>query len=145
MPLPPVDPEVVSHLRKLGPDGPGTDSADSATVGVTAAWARGALTDGLLSLPRPGSGRTLERWAALRTLGSVDLDLGRLGAAHAGGAAIVAGPGAGPLVGALDAALHAERVLPVGDGPRLWGVWAANPPTAPLTAVPQPGGKWCLE
>src|SRR3954447_9490597 len=136
MPLPPVDPEVVSHLRKLGPDGPGTDSDDSATVGVTAAWVRGALTDGLLSLPRPGSGRTLERWAALRPLGSVDLDLARLAEAHADAEAILAD---------LDADLHTERVLPVGDGPRLWGVWAANPPTGPLTAVPQPGGKWCLE
>jgi alkylation response protein AidB-like acyl-CoA dehydrogenase len=102
-------------LVGLRPDG------DPADPEVTSAWVRRALGEGLLSLPAPGGGRTAERWAGLRAIGSVDLDVARLAEAHADAAAIRAD------LGGLD-------LLPDTDGPRLWGVWAANPPVAPLTA-----------
>ncbi|MDQ6650959.1 MAG: hypothetical protein M3Z02_12710, partial [Actinomycetota bacterium] len=76
---------------------------------------RAAQQAGALDLPLPGSGRTLERWHSLAELASVDLVLGRLVEAHADAAAILA-----------------ELDGPVAEG--LWGVWAAEPPTARVEA-----------
>ena len=79
---------------------------------------------GRLDLPLPGSGRTLERWTALAELSAADLSLGRLAEAHADALAILA-----------------ELSGPPGVG--LWGVWAAEPPSARVTAADGPGG-WTL-
>ncbi len=70
---------------------------------------------GVLDLPLPGAGRTLDRWHALAELSAVDLVLGRLAEAHADAAAIVT-----------------ELDGPALEG--LWGVWAAEPPTARVEA-----------
>lgn len=65
------------------------------------------------TLPRPGGGRTLERWRALAQIAARDLSLVKVLEAHYDAQAICA---------ELDA-----------DGPRpgeLWAVWAAEPPHA---------------
>ena len=86
---------------------------------------RAGLAAGALDLPLPGAGRTLERWTALAELSAADLVLGRLAEAHADAVAILA-----ELGGAAP------------DG--LWGVWAAEPPTARVEAV-RTGDGWVLE
>jgi len=84
---------------------------------------RRALDAGALDLPLPGAGRTLARWEALAELSAADLTLGRLAEAHA----------------------DAVAILTELDGPPptgLWGVWAAEPPAAPVRARQQ--GRWTL-
>ena len=92
---------------------------------------RAAHAAGSLDLPLPGSGRTLERWLALAELSAGDLVVGRLAEAHADAVAILS-----------------ELDGPAADG--LWGVWAAEPPSARVEAVQQPEGwrltgrkAWC--
>jgi alkylation response protein AidB-like acyl-CoA dehydrogenase len=90
-----------------------------------------AVDQGRFDLPRPGGGRTAERFLELMALGREDPVLARLGEGHADGAAILDELGADP----------------VAPGER-WGVWAAVP--ASVTAVPVNGGwrlrgdrPWC--
>lgn len=86
---------------------------------------RAAAAADALDLPLPGSGRTLVRWQALAELSALDLVLGRLAEAHADAVAILAELG----------------------GPRpegLYGVWAAEPPTARVDAV-RTGDSWVLD
>ena len=85
-----------------------------------------AVEAGRLDLPLPGSGATMERFAALADLAGEDLSLARLGEGHADAVAILAELG-GP--------------SPV-PGSR-WGVWAANPPGPNVTAERR-GGTWVL-
>lgn len=80
---------------------------------------------GRLDLPLPGGGRTWERWQALAELSAEDLVVGRLAEAHADAVAI------------LD-----ELGGPEPDG--LWGVWAAEPPDAVVTARRR-GDGWRLD
>jgi alkylation response protein AidB-like acyl-CoA dehydrogenase len=118
---------VSLHLLRLRPEG------DPAQPSCTAVWVRRALQEGLLDLPLPGAGDTAARWATLGAIGAVDLDVARLAEAHADATAILAdlaGDGGDPLVPT--------------DRPRLWGVWAANPSDAPLTARPD-GTRWRLD
>lgn len=121
----PPEPSAGDLLRRLRPDG------DPAEPAVTGTWVRRALDAECFDWPRPGSGRTAARWAGLRAVGSVDLDVARLAEAHADAVAIRAD-------------LDAAHLLPDTDQPRLWGVWAANPPVAPVTARPEDGG-WLLD
>jgi alkylation response protein AidB-like acyl-CoA dehydrogenase len=86
-----------------------------------------AVAFGRLDLPRPGGGRTWERWAALADLAGEDLSLARLSEGHADALAILAELGAGSPPG----------------GSR-WGVWAAQPPGPGLTASRAAGG-WRLD
>lgn len=86
---------------------------------------RSALAAGALQLPLPGGGSTLTRWLALAELSALDLGLGRLAEAHTDALAVLA-----------------ELSGPPGDG--LWGVWAAEPPTARVEADVR-GGRWTLE
>jgi len=85
---------------------------------------RAAHAAGALDLPLPGHGNTLRRWQALAELSAADLVLGRLAEAHADAVAILA-----------------ELDGPPPDG--LWGVWAAEPPSARVEAE-QNGGDWIL-
>lgn len=85
---------------------------------------RTAHAAGALDLPLPGSGRTLDRWHALAELSAADLVLGRLAEAHADAVAILA-----------------ELEGPAPEG--LWGVWAAEPPTARVEAKHTDDG-WVL-
>ena len=102
------------------------------SAGTPAEWQRAArafvaaVESGRLDLPLPGSGSTWRRWAALADLAEEDLSLARLGEGHADAVAILAELG-GP---------------PPRPGSR-WGVWAANPPGANVTAT-QRGGTWVL-
>jgi alkylation response protein AidB-like acyl-CoA dehydrogenase len=124
-------PSIAGGLTELGPSG------DLASPTTTATWVRGLLDNGLLNLPLPGGGETAERFRALAQIGRVDLDLARLAEAHTDAWAILAeltdeGPSQSP---------------PLSDSEgssRLWGVWAANPPTSPVIAAQSPGG-WRLD
>jgi alkylation response protein AidB-like acyl-CoA dehydrogenase len=136
--LMPVDETPLARrLRLLRPaDGAGElarpgETGDVRAREVTAAWVRGALEGGLLDLPLPGGGRTVERFAALAQLGATDLDVARLAEAHADAQAILA-----ELAPGLLGAGEQRR--------RLWGVWAANPPQDPLAAHRVSGG-WVLQ
>ncbi|MGK2881062.1 MAG: acyl-CoA dehydrogenase [Mycobacterium sp.] len=84
---------------------------------MTADLIRRWLSSGELDLPLPGSGRTADRWSALTALTETDVVSGRLAEAHCDAVAILAELG--------------------GQEPqrgKLWGVWAAEPPNALLTA-----------
>ena len=78
-------------------------------------------------LPAPGQGRTAHLWAALATLGAVDLTVARVVEPHLDALAILGDP---------------------RDG--TWGVWAAEGPGLRLRAEPTPDGftlggrkPWC--
>ena len=89
-----------------------------------------AVESGRLNLPRPGGGRTRERWAALADLAEEDLSLARLAEGHADALAILAElseDGASPLVGSR------------------WGVWAAQPPGPGLAGSQADDGGWRLD
>ncbi|WP_129657554.1 acyl-CoA dehydrogenase family protein [Rothia halotolerans] len=80
-------------------------------------------------LPLPGRGRTLRRWRTLAGWARRDLVAARLAEAHADAAAISADLGLPDLV---------------EPGSR-WGVWAAEPPSPVLRAIPAAsGGGWTL-
>ena len=95
----------------------------------TAAAFADAVESGRLNLPRPGGGRTRERWAALADLAEEDLSLARLAEGHADALAILAElSAASPLVGSR------------------WGVWAAQPPGPGLAASQADAdGGWRLD
>jgi alkylation response protein AidB-like acyl-CoA dehydrogenase len=84
---------------------------------------RDAVRRGRLDLPLPGGGRTRVRWEALAGLAEEDLSLARLGEGHADALAI------------LD-----ELGGPPPDPGGSWGVWAAEPPGAVLSAAYETGG-----
>jgi alkylation response protein AidB-like acyl-CoA dehydrogenase len=101
-------------------------------VGDPAAWQRAAhafaaaVASGRLDLPVPGSGATRRRWAAFADLATEDLSLARLAEGHADAVAILAElSGTQPEAGSR------------------WGVWAASPPGANVTAS-RKGGTWIL-
>jgi alkylation response protein AidB-like acyl-CoA dehydrogenase len=101
----------------------GTDDPANAAAAVS-----GLIAAGVLDLPMPGSGRSSERLRALSRLGELDLTIARLAEAHADALAITAELGA----------------VPPGRG-EVWGVWAAEPPTARVRAIaPDPDGTWRL-
>jgi len=96
-----------------------------------------AVESGRLDLPRPGSGRTWERWAVLADLAGEDLSLARLSEGHVDALAILAelGPaGPGP-------AESSTGPPPAGSR---WGVWAAQPP-GPGLAARRAAGGWRLD
>lgn len=77
-------------------------------------------------LPLPGSGLTVDRFEALAALGAQDLCLAKLVEPHHDATAILTELGADP------------------PGPdSLWGVWAAEPPFARVSAG-QTNGEWRL-
>ena len=96
------------------------------------------LDGGHLDLPLPGSGGTLERLARLRDLGEADLVAARLAEAHTDAMAIL-----------TDLLERGPDAPPRGMHRQLWGVWAADPPHAPLRATRDGGsgtypGCWSL-
>ena len=94
---------------------------------AAAAALAAAVGSGRLDLPRPGSGRTCERWAVLMDLAGEDLSLARLAEGHTDAVAILAELGADP---------------PPADS--RWGVWAAQPPGPGVTAR-QVADGWRLD
>ena len=105
---------------------PGGAQGAAAAEPVAAAFAA-AVQAGRLDLPRPGGGRTRERWAVLADLAGEDLCVARLAEGHADALAILAELGA--------------AAPPAGTR---WGVWAAQPPGPGLTAR-RAGGGWLLD
>jgi alkylation response protein AidB-like acyl-CoA dehydrogenase len=83
-----------------------------------------AHIDGLLDLPLPGSGHTLERFTALSGWGRADLVFARLAEGHADAAAILA------------------ELCGPAPGDDLWGVWAAVPRSVRAT---RSGTGWILD
>jgi alkylation response protein AidB-like acyl-CoA dehydrogenase len=97
-------------------------------VARTARWIHDTVRAGALPAWCPGDGRTVDHLGLLADLGTVDLDLARLGEAHLDALAI------------LDE-LGARAAL---DRPgAVWGVWAANPPVDPVRAEAA-GSGWRL-
>ncbi|MGY2167578.1 acyl-CoA dehydrogenase [Pseudomonas gingeri] len=92
------------------------------------------LASGEADLPLPGSGHTLQRWRSLARVAGIDLALAKLYEGHTDATAILAELGAQAL-----------------DRGGIWGVWAAEPPTARAhivsrddTGVRLAGSKaWC--
>jgi alkylation response protein AidB-like acyl-CoA dehydrogenase len=117
---------LVDVWTSLGPTvTDGTDEPATAAAAMQALVAAGAL-----DLPLPGSGRSSERLRVLSRLGELDLTVGRLGEAHADAMAISAELG---------------TAAPGRD--QIWGVWAAEPPTARVTATAPTGSDepWQLD
>lgn len=85
---------------------------------------RAAEAAGALDLPLPGGGDTLTRWLRLAELSAADLVLGRLAEAHTDAVAILS---------------ELDGQAPTG----LWGVWAAEPPSARVVAQ-RSGDGWLL-
>lgn len=100
---------------------------------MTAPRARSIVTAEGFGLPRPGSGRTRERFAELTRFTTEDISTGRLVEAHADADAIL-----GEICGG-------------GTGPgEFWAVWASNPPQTRVDAIREQGGwrlngtkPWC--
>lgn len=84
----------------------------------------GLVDSGALDLPRPGGGRTAQRWRGLQAIAEDDPVLARLAEGHADAVAILAELGAG------------------GPPDARWGVWAAVPRS--LTATESDAG-WRVE
>ncbi len=81
--------------------------------GLVGRW----LASGMLELPLPGRGETIGRFERLAGLAEIDVVAGRLAEAHTDAVAILA-----------------ELDGPDAQDGQLWGVWAAEPPDAVLTA-----------
>lgn len=95
---------------------------------AVAAGLLAALSEaGFTTMPLPGHGSTGERFTLLAAIGELDLTLARLIEAHVDATAICAELGAQPPAAA-----------------ELWGVWAAEPPTARVIAERRPDGDWVL-
>ena len=73
---------------------------------------------GLDRLPLPGQGQTLQRWQTLARVAGADLSLAKLYEGHTDALAILAECAGAHLA---------------GDG--IWGVWAAEPPSARVRIV----------
>jgi hypothetical protein len=113
---------------------PGENQIGDLPAARTAAAFTDAVESGRLNLPRPGGGRTHERWAALADLAEEDLSLARLAEGHADALAILAELGVAELGVASPPA--ASR----------WGVWAAQPPGPGLAASQADAeGGWRLD
>jgi alkylation response protein AidB-like acyl-CoA dehydrogenase len=77
------------------------------------------VSTGFKELPRPGSGATLSRFSALADVASQSMPLAKLYEAHTDAKAILA-----------------ELEHPLMDQGQSWGVFAADDPSATLTATP---------
>ena len=105
-----------------------------------ASWMRSLATDGFDQLPQPGSGQTLQRWQALAEVASHDLSLAKLYEGHTDALAILRElncqlphqpPHQLPLPDAMPSAVSA---------PAVWGVWAADVPSARVVIQPDHSG-----
>jgi alkylation response protein AidB-like acyl-CoA dehydrogenase len=106
------------------------EQADTTYQPTSAAALMRSLAGGpLLDLPLPGGGQTRRRFGALIALGESDLTVGRLAEAHLDAIAILA---------ELGSAL-AQR-----PSDSVWAVWAAEPPTARVSATTVLGDGWLL-
>ncbi len=109
--------EIVDSVEARGA---GLDTVDGAAEALR------LIADRARDLPLPGSGRTLQRWAAVSAVTGVDVTLGRLFEAHADALAILA-----------------ELGGPQPEPGQRWAVWAAEGPAATVRAEPA-GDGWRL-
>ena len=91
-----------------------------------ASWLRSLANEGFDQLPQPGSGETLQRWQALAEVASYDLSLAKLYEGHTDALSI----------------LHELSYPPPYQSPMpasaVWGVWAADVPSARVVIQPDP-------
>jgi hypothetical protein len=131
-----VCPKTSDATRAVGPPGGDADAvarsvgASGPTIAVQSGVAmalRHMLAAGELGLPRPGAGRTAERWASLAAWGARDLSLARLAEGHVDAIAILTEAARAPVPGALYGVWASRsggatvRVEPRGDGAVLQG------------------------
>jgi hypothetical protein len=131
-----VSPKTSDATRAVGPPGGDADAvarsvgASGPTIAVQSGVAmalRHMLAAGELGLPRPGAGRTAERWAALAAWGARDLSLARLAEGHVDAIAILTEAARAPVPDALYGVWASRsggatvRVEPRGDGAVLQG------------------------
>ena len=123
------DPFPLEGAVDLGASRPPLDDVAAAAraVGRDVSAALGLARELGERLADPGRGGTLERWAALATLGATDLTVARVVEPHLDALAI----------------LHERDGLDVPPG-STWGVWAAEGPGLRLTAR-QCAGGWRLD
>ena len=96
------------------------------------------------SLPLPGAGGTMARFAALAEVSARDLSLGRLFEGHTDAVAILAEAGhPGPFAVAEAGHPGPPRAIE-GPQPAVLAVWAARRGDADVVATCQPGGGWRL-
>ncbi|MFD4789635.1 acyl-CoA dehydrogenase [Streptomyces sp. NPDC058459] len=115
-------PDPTAPCAHPGGNGPARSRAAEAFVRYA-----DELAAGRVDCPLPGSGRTAARFDALAEIAREDLCTARLAEGHLDATAILA-------------ELDGEPVRP-GE---YWGVWAAEPPGAGLTATRTPDG-WVLD
>lgn len=96
---------------------PEFDPNDPASLGATLREMVMRGYDRAPVLPLPGHGQTLKRWRALAAVAACDLGLVKLFEAHTDALAILA-----------------ELQGPTPTAGSCWGVWAAEPPGAPVQA-----------
>ena len=97
-----------------------------------ASWMRSLASEGFDQLPQPGSGRTLQRWQALAEVASHDLSLAKLYEGHTDALAILR---------ELSCPMPFPFPLPMPPAmpaPAVWGVWAADVPSARVVIQPDP-------
>ncbi|WP_327287926.1 acyl-CoA dehydrogenase [Streptomyces sp. NBC_01198] len=111
--------------RTEGAEGFSAAAAQRESAELFSRWVAD-LSSGALDCPLPGSGRTAERFATLSSAAERDLCAARLFEGHVDAAAI------------LD-----ELGAPAPQPGERWGVWAAEPPGAGVTAT-LTGGGWEL-
>jgi hypothetical protein len=105
------------------------ESSDLDSPAGAAEALRRLIEAGTLDLPLPAFGRTADRFRILSRLAELDLTVARLGEAHTDAIAILA-----------------ELNGPTTERADVWGVWAAEPPHAPVRATPSgSGGEWRLD
>ena len=93
-----------------------------------ASWMRTLAKEGFDELPQPGSGRTLQRWQALAEVASHDLSLAKLYEGHTDALSILRELSGPPLY----------PVPAPAPAPAVWGVWAADVPSARVVIQPDP-------
>ncbi|MET0383146.1 MAG: acyl-CoA dehydrogenase [Burkholderiaceae bacterium] len=119
-------PDICRALRDALASSASLDAAGcELRCGLLAQLAR----DGLADLPRPASGRTLERWRMLGCVAGHDLALAKLYEGHADALAILA-----------------EAGVAADGAPGLtWGMWAAESPGARVVSTDEAQGRCRLD
>lgn len=121
-----TEPAAQAAHRLLGPSRVHPPEAPGARWRSTAQALVREMERGNLDLPRPGQGRTWDRWEALRGIAHRDLSLARLVEGHANATAVLA-----------------ELECPAPETAEIWGVWTERSSWQSLRAQ-RCGERWTL-
>ena len=114
-----IDAVLADFARR--PNGPMVDDRPRDAMSL-------CIERGLDDLPMPGGGQTLLRWQSLAAVGGIDLALLKLYEGHTDALAI----------------LHELSSAPFAET-GIWGVWAAEPPSARVTVSQRNGDEVRLD